>query len=80
MTQAVHEEGGKIFAQLWHVGRVSHTTLQPNGGAPVSSSNKTAANSMAYAYNEKHEPSPIQASCARALYMAYEQRGCPQNV
>lgn len=67
VTQAVHEEGGKIFAQLWHVGRVSHTTLQPDGGAPVSSSNRLAANSMAYAYNEKHEPSPIQASPPRAL-------------
>ena len=67
VTKAVHEEDGKIFAQLWHVGRVSHTTLQPDGGAPVSSSNKVAANSMAYAYNEKHEPTPIQASSPRAL-------------
>jgi 2,4-dienoyl-CoA reductase-like NADH-dependent reductase (Old Yellow Enzyme family) len=67
VTKAVHEEDGKIFAQLWHVGRVSHTTLQPDGGAPVSSSNKVAANSMAYAYNEKHEPTPIQASPPRAL-------------
>lgn len=67
VTRAVHEEGGKIFAQLWHVGRVSHTTLQPDGGAPVSSSHKLAANSLAYAYNEEHEPGPIQASAPRAL-------------
>lgn len=38
VTQAVHAEGGVIFAQLWHVGRVSHTSLQPNGGAPVAPS------------------------------------------
>ncbi|WP_252145749.1 alkene reductase [Yokenella regensburgei] len=38
VTDAVHQAGGKIFAQLWHVGRVSHTVLQPNGAAPVSSS------------------------------------------
>ncbi|MBY7220647.1 alkene reductase [Escherichia marmotae] len=38
VTDAVHHAGGKIFAQLWHVGRVSHTVLQPNGAAPVSSS------------------------------------------
>ncbi|MET2744002.1 alkene reductase, partial [Staphylococcus caprae] len=25
VTDAVHENGGKIFAQLWHVGRVAHT-------------------------------------------------------
>jgi N-ethylmaleimide reductase len=35
VTDRVHEKGGRIFIQLWHVGRVSHTSLQPNGGAPV---------------------------------------------
>ncbi|MGN7990726.1 alkene reductase [Chitinophaga sp. 22308] len=38
VTTAVHEEGGKIFAQLWHVGRVSHVSLQPGGAAPVAPS------------------------------------------
>jgi N-ethylmaleimide reductase len=38
VTKAVHEAGGRIFLQLWHVGRVSHVSLQPNGAAPVSSS------------------------------------------
>lgn len=37
-TDAVHAAGGKIYAQLWHVGRVSHTSFQPNGAAPVSAS------------------------------------------
>src|SRR3954452_19860944 len=35
VTDAVHALGGRIFLQLWHVGRVSHTSLLPNGGAPV---------------------------------------------
>lgn len=38
VTDAVHAKGGTIFAQLWHVGRVSHTSLQPNGEAPVAPS------------------------------------------
>ena len=38
VTGAVHAGGGIIFAQLWHVGRVSHTALQPNGDAPVAPS------------------------------------------
>ncbi|WP_444889438.1 alkene reductase [Microbulbifer sp. DLAB2-AA] len=38
VTKAVHDQGGIIFAQLWHVGRVSHTSLQPGGGAPVAPS------------------------------------------
>jgi N-ethylmaleimide reductase len=42
VTEAVHEAGGKIVVQLWHVGRVSHTDLQPNGGKPVAPSAITA--------------------------------------
>lgn len=38
VTQAVHERGGHIFLQLWHVGRVSHPSLQPNGELPVAPS------------------------------------------
>jgi len=38
VTGAVHAAGGKIVTQLWHVGRISHTALQPGGGAPVAPS------------------------------------------
>ncbi|MEF2070956.1 alkene reductase [Consotaella aegiceratis] len=38
VTDAVHEEGGKIFLQLWHVGRISHPDLQPGGILPVAPS------------------------------------------
>ncbi|MFO0827381.1 MAG: alkene reductase [Phycisphaerales bacterium] len=38
VTDAVHRRGGLIYAQLWHVGRVSHSSFQPNGALPVSSS------------------------------------------
>jgi len=38
VTDAVHAKGGRIFLQLWHVGRVSHTDLQENGAAPVAPS------------------------------------------
>ncbi|RIJ37830.1 alkene reductase [Pontibacter oryzae] len=36
-TRAVHEEGGKIFLQLWHVGRMSHPDFH-NGELPVAPS------------------------------------------
>ncbi|RVV99754.1 alkene reductase [Mesobaculum littorinae] len=42
VVTAVHEAGGKIVAQLWHVGRVSHTSLQPAGAKPVSASASSA--------------------------------------
>ncbi|MBK8972862.1 MAG: alkene reductase [Hahellaceae bacterium] len=38
ITDAVHAAGGRIVLQLWHVGRVSHTSLQPEGQAPVAPS------------------------------------------
>ena len=42
VTDAVHAKGGKIVVQLWHVGRVSHNELQPEGGQPVAPSAITA--------------------------------------
>lgn len=38
VTRAVHEQGGVIFCQLWHVGRVSHDSLQPDNQPPVAPS------------------------------------------
>lgn len=42
VTDAVHAAGGRIAAQLWHVGRISHIDLQPGGSAPVAPSAVTA--------------------------------------
>lgn len=38
VTDTVHAKGGRIFVQLWHVGRVSHRSLQPGGAAPLAPS------------------------------------------
>ncbi|OLP15551.1 alkene reductase [Leptolyngbya sp. 'hensonii'] len=38
VTEAVHALGGHIFLQLWHVGRISHPSLQPDGALPVAPS------------------------------------------
>jgi N-ethylmaleimide reductase len=52
ITDAVHSKGGRIFQQLWHVGRQSHIDLQPNGDAPVAPSAITAEG---YAYTKRGE-------------------------
>lgn len=51
VTQGVHSAGGKIVAQIWHVGRISHTSLQPHGGQPVAPSAITAK-SKTYIIND----------------------------
>lgn len=38
VTEAVHRANGRIFLQLWHVGRISHPDYQPGGGAPIAPS------------------------------------------
>ena len=48
VTKAVHDKGGKIFLQLWHVGRISHSSHQPDGKLPVAPSAIPAKNSGTY--------------------------------
>ena len=58
VTEAVHGAGGKIFIQLWHVGRVSHVSLQPGGAKPVAPS-AIAANTKTFiesGFAETSEP------------------------
>jgi N-ethylmaleimide reductase len=43
VTEAVHVRGGSIVLQLWHVGRISHVSLQPAGRPPVSSTARRAS-------------------------------------
>lgn len=69
-TQAVHERGGKIFIQLWHVGRISSTSLQPNGQAPVSSVAVKAEGSHCFAYDVNGQPGSVDVSTPKALTTA----------
>jgi N-ethylmaleimide reductase len=69
VTEAVHSRGGKIVAQLWHVGRISHVSLQPNGQAPVAPS-AIAAKSKTYILNEDGSGAFAETSEPRALELA----------
>ncbi len=69
VTEAVHRAGGKIVTQIWHVGRVSHTSLQPNGGQPVAPSAITAK-SKTYIMNEDGTGAFAPTSEPRALETA----------
>ncbi len=66
VTQGVHSAGGKIVAQIWHVGRISHTTLQPHGGQPVAPSAITAK-SKTYIINDDGTGGFAETSEPRAL-------------
>jgi len=66
VTRAVHDAGGRIFAQLWHVGRLSHTRLL-DGRAPVSSSAIQAEGVNVFVAESNGTPGFVQASRPRAL-------------
>src|SRR5436853_2087834 len=63
VTAAVHERGGRIFLQLWHVGRISHPSLQPGSALPVAPS-AIAAEGTVFTYSG---PQPFVAPRALEL-------------
>lgn len=69
VTEAVHAAGGKIVVQMWHVGRVSHTSLQPGGGAPVAPS-AIAARTKTYVIDAEGKGGFVPTSAPRALDIA----------
>jgi N-ethylmaleimide reductase len=60
VVAAVHRAGGRIALQLWHVGRISHRWLQPNGEAPVAPS---AVQADAQCFVISPEGQPMNAPC-----------------
>lgn len=67
VTQAVHEKGGKVFAQLWHVGRVSHISLHSKGETPVGPTHEMARSTTSFAYDGDGKPGSVQVSSPRPL-------------
>lgn len=66
-TNSVHAVGGRIVAQLWHVGRVSHPTIQADGKLPVSASSKQPVGAQAFGYDETGTPNLVAPPAPRQL-------------
>ncbi|HEX7814974.1 alkene reductase [Dyella sp.] len=67
VTDSVHSVGGHMFLQIWHVGRISHTSIQQGGQSPVSSTARGAEGAMAFGRNADGEVGFLPASAPRAL-------------
>jgi N-ethylmaleimide reductase len=76
VTDAVHAKGGRIYLQLWHMGRLSHSSYQPDGGLPIAPS-AVAANVEITTPDFKRVPAPtpraIDADQIPALVERYRQ-------
>ncbi|WP_350616598.1 alkene reductase [Pseudomonas sp. HY7a-MNA-CIBAN-0227] len=66
-TNSIHSVGGKIFAQIWHVGRVSHPSIQEGGKLPVSATTKQPVGATAYGYDADGFPALLEPPAPRQL-------------
>ncbi len=76
VTDAVHAKGGIIFLQLWHVGRASHSSFQPNGALPVSASSIAIAGKTRSASGEAVDyetPRALETHEIPGIIEAYRQ-------
>lgn len=80
VTDAVHEAGGRIFAQLWHVGRISHVSLQPDGQAPVAPSPITAKSQTFTATGFADVSEPRALETGELLRVVADYRKAAENA
>lgn len=66
VADAVHSQNGNIFVQLLHSGRISHTSIQPNGLQPLGPSD-IRAEVNCFGYDENGNPSSVPCSSPRAM-------------
>jgi N-ethylmaleimide reductase len=67
VTDEVHRKGGTIFLQMWHVGRMAHPSLMPNGEAPWGVTEERAEGSDVFAHNADGELGYMRAGTPRRL-------------
>lgn len=80
VTKAVHDRGGRIFLQLWHVGRISHPTLQPNGDLPVAPSAIAPEGNAATYEGEKPFVTPRALETEEIAGIVEDYRRAAQNA
>jgi N-ethylmaleimide reductase len=70
VTDEVHRKGGTIFLQMWHVGRMAHPSLMPNGEAPWGVTEARAEGSDVFAHDANGELGYMRAGTPRRLETA----------
>ncbi|MEY2632136.1 MAG: hypothetical protein RIR00_790 [Pseudomonadota bacterium] len=67
VTAAVHEREGRIFAQLWHCGRISHPSLRADRALPVGPSSQISQNIFTFALNPEGQPGNLPCGLPHRL-------------
>lgn len=80
VTDAVHAAGGRIFAQLWHVGRVSHPCYQPNGALPIAPSAIACPGKTQTPDGEQPRPTPRALATDEIPHIIEQYRRAAANA
>ncbi|MFK8399930.1 alkene reductase [Pseudomonas sp. BGr12] len=67
VANAVHAKGGRIFAQLWHVGRVAHISTLPTGAIPVSPTAEPLNDTFVFGRDDQGRLGKVRCTPPRAL-------------
>lgn len=67
VADAVHQAGGRIFAQLWHVGRVAHSSTIPAEHEPLGPTNEPIKEIYVFGKDEQGRPGKVHCSKPRAM-------------
>jgi N-ethylmaleimide reductase len=70
VTDEVHHRGGTIFMQAWHVGRLAHASMLPNGEAPWGATAEPASESDVFIHDASGKLTFIRASAPRQIETA----------
>jgi N-ethylmaleimide reductase len=70
VTGDVHRQGGHIFLQVWHVGRMAHTSMMPDGEAPWGVTGEPAAQSDVFIHGADGKLGFVRASIPRQMTTA----------
>jgi N-ethylmaleimide reductase len=70
VTDEVHRHGGTIFLQTWHVGRLAHTSMLPNGEAPWGATAERASESDVFIHDASGKLTFLRASTPRQIETA----------
>jgi N-ethylmaleimide reductase len=81
VTEAVHQKRGLIFLQLWHVGRISHSSHQPDGGLPLAPSPvRPAGNALNARWEKTLFETPREIGLGEIPSLVAEYRAAARNA
>ena len=67
VSNTVHKSGGLIFMQIWHVGRISHISLQPDVGAPEGPTDELSHETVCFAFDDEGNPGNVSTTQPKAI-------------